>query len=100
PGLHRPKTLLGQRLNDLVRETWSEVDVIGLCIPADEAIGPGDRFIASEIAGLRATLVAVVTKTDLVPRNRLAEQLLAVSKLGEVGGPKAGAGNNVFADVV
>jgi GTP-binding protein Era len=88
PGLHKPKTLLGQRLNDLVRETWSEVDVIGLCIPADEAVGPGDRFIAGEIASLKAALVAVVTKTDLVPRARLAEQLLAVSQLGD------------FADVV
>ena len=43
PGLHRPRTLLGKRLNDLVRDTYAEVDVIGLCIPADEAIGPGDR---------------------------------------------------------
>src|SRR5947208_7869710 len=71
PGLHRPRTLLGQRLNDLVRETWSEVDVIGLCIPADEEIGRGDRFIAAEIAGLRAKVVAVVTKTDLVSRETL-----------------------------
>jgi GTP-binding protein Era len=88
PGVHKPKTLLGERLNDLVRETWSEVDVIGLCVPADEPVGPGDRFIASEIGALRATVIAVVTKTDLVPRNRLPEQLLAVSKLGD------------FADVV
>jgi GTP-binding protein Era len=88
PGVHKPKTLLGERLNDLVRATWSEVDVIGLCIPADEPIGPGDRFITSEIAGLKATVIAVVTKTDLVSRARLAEQLLAVSRLGD------------FADVV
>jgi GTP-binding protein Era len=88
PGLHKPKTLLGQRLNDLVRETWSEVDVVGLCIPADEPVGPGDRFIAGEIASLKAAVVAVVTKIDLVPRARLAEQLVAVSRLGE------------FADVV
>lgn len=97
PGLHKPRTLLGQRLNDLVHQTWSEVDVIGLCIPADEPVGPGDRFIASEIASLRATLVAVVTKTDLVPRHRLPEQLLAVSRLGEVGGSPE---RNIFADVV
>jgi GTPase len=83
PGLHRPRTLLGERLNDLVRETWSEVDVIGLCLPADEEIGRGDRFIASEIKGLQAKLVAVVTKTDLVSRERLAKQLLDVSRLGE-----------------
>jgi GTP-binding protein Era len=83
PGLHRPRTLLGERLNDLVRQTWSEVDVVGLCLPADEDIGRGDRFIAGEIAALKATVVAVVTKTDLVPRERLAKQLLAVAALGE-----------------
>jgi GTP-binding protein Era len=88
PGLHRPRTLLGERLNDLVRATWSEVDVIGLCLPADQPIGPGDRFISGEIAALRATVVAVVTKTDLVDRARLARQLAAVGELAE------------FADVV
>ncbi len=83
PGLHRPRTLLGERLNDLVREVWSEVDVIGLCIPANEEIGKGDRFIADEIAALRASVVAVVTKTDLVPKAALAKQLLAVSELAD-----------------
>ncbi|SCE96997.1 GTP-binding protein Era [Micromonospora purpureochromogenes] len=83
PGLHRPRTLLGERLNDLVRSTWSEVDVIGLCIPADEPVGRGDRFITGELAELKATVLAVVTKTDLVDKKRLAEQLLAVSQLGE-----------------
>jgi GTP-binding protein Era len=83
PGLHRPKTLLGERLNDLVRSTWSEVDVIGLCIPADEQVGRGDRFIAAEVAGLTAAVVAVVTKTDLVSKADLAAQLVAVSKLGD-----------------
>jgi GTP-binding protein Era len=83
PGLHRPRTLLGERLNDLVRQTWSEVDVIGLCLPADEEIGRGDRFIASEIASLKAKLIAVVTKTDLVDRGKLAERLLQVSELGD-----------------
>jgi GTPase len=83
PGLHRPRTLLGERLNDLVRSTWSEVDVIGLCLPADEEIGRGDRFIAAEIADLKATVIAVVTKTDLVARGTLAERLLAAQKLGD-----------------
>jgi GTPase len=83
PGLHRPRTLLGERLGDLVRQTWSEVDVIGLCMPADEDVGRGDRFIAAEIAGLKATLVAVVTKADLVSREKLAQRLLAVQELGE-----------------
>ncbi|HEY7224381.1 MAG TPA: GTPase Era [Micromonosporaceae bacterium] len=99
PGVHRPRTLLGERLNDLVRETWSEVDVIGLCIPADEPVGPGDRFIASEIASVTATVIAVVTKTDLVAHSRLPEQLLAVSRLGELT-PAPGARSQVFADIV
>jgi GTP-binding protein Era len=83
PGLHRPRTLLGERLNDLVRATWSEVDVIGLCLPADQPIGRGDRFITGEMANLHATVIAVVTKTDLVDPGRLAERLAAVGELGE-----------------
>jgi GTP-binding protein Era len=84
PGLHRPRTLLGERLNDQVRETWTSVDVVGLCIPADQEVGPGDRFIASELAGLRRRpIVAVVTKTDTVGRDVVAERLLQVAALGE-----------------
>jgi GTP-binding protein Era len=81
PGLHKPRTLLGQRLNDVVRETYAEVDVIGFCVPADEKIGPGDRFIAAELAQVRTPVIAVVTKTDKVPRQQVGEQLLAVSQL-------------------
>jgi GTP-binding protein Era len=83
PGMHKPRTLLGQRLNDLVRQTWSEVDVIGLCIPADEEVGRGDRFIAEQVVRLKATVIAVVTKTDLVSKQLLARHLLAVSELGD-----------------
>ena len=82
PGLHRPRTLLGERLNADVRAAWSEVDVVGFCLPAGEKVGPGDRFIATELAGLdRTARVAVVTKTDTVPPQRVAEQLLAVDGL-------------------
>jgi GTPase len=83
PGLHRPRTLLGERLNELVRGTLAEVDVIGLCLPANERIGPGDRFIAAELATMRAPVVAIVTKTDLVPRAVLAERLVAADALGD-----------------
>ncbi|QMU68208.1 GTPase Era [Streptacidiphilus sp. P02-A3a] len=83
PGLHKPRTLLGERLNDVVRSTWAEVDVIGFCVPADQKLGPGDKFIAKELAGIKRTpKVAVVTKTDLVDSKQLAEQLIAVSQLG------------------
>ena len=83
PGLHRPRTLLGQRLNDLVKDTYSEVDVIGLCLPADEKIGPGDRWIYEQIRTIapRTTLTVVVTKIDKVPKDRVAAQLMAVSEL-------------------
>lgn len=81
PGLHKPKTLLGERLNDVVRTTLSEVDVVGFCVPANEAVGPGDRFIAQQLRQLRTPVVALVTKTDLVSRDAVAEQLVAVSGL-------------------
>ena len=84
PGLHRPRTLLGERLNNQVRETWSSVDVVGMCIPADQSVGPGDRYIATELAHLRRTpLVAVVTKVDRVDRGTVAERLAEVGALAE-----------------
>jgi GTP-binding protein Era len=84
PGLHRPRTLLGERLDSLVRSTLTEVDVIGFCVPAPDAIGPGDKYLARELAGVKGTpVVAVVTKTDEVPPEQVANQLLAVSQLGE-----------------
>ncbi len=83
PGLHKPRTLLGQRLNDVVRGTWSEVDAVVLCVPADQPVGPGDRFIAAELRELGTPLFAVVTKTDLVGPADLAAQLLAVSALAD-----------------
>ncbi|MDV6275809.1 GTPase Era [Rhodococcus erythropolis] len=83
PGLHKPRTLLGQRLNDLVRDTYSEVDVICLCIPADETIGPGDRWIVQQIRQMapKTKLVGIVTKIDKVSRDAVGKQLLALSTL-------------------
>jgi GTP-binding protein Era len=83
PGLHRPRTLLGQRLNDLVRETWTEVDVIGFCVPADQKVGSGDAFIADELRKLaeRTPVIGIITKTDLVSPDRVGEQLLALQGL-------------------
>lgn len=84
PGVHKPRTLLGERLNALVADTWSEVDVVVMCFPANEAIGPGDRFIAEQIAAIpRVKKVAVVTKIDVADKQAVGEQLLAVQKLGQ-----------------
>jgi GTPase len=84
PGLHKPRTLLGVRLNDVVRTTLAEVDVIVFCVPADEKVGPGDKFIAAELNRIEKTpVIAVITKTDAAERSEVAAQLLALSRLGE-----------------
>jgi GTP-binding protein Era len=84
PGLHRPRTLLGERLNDLVHATWSEVDVVAVCFPSNEKIGPGDRFLVTELAKVRhTTKIAVATKTDLASPERIGEHLLDIQRLGE-----------------
>jgi GTP-binding protein Era len=84
PGLHKPRTLLGERLNDVVRTTLAEVDVIVFCVPANEKVGPGDKFIAAELNRIEKTpVIAVVTKTDATERTEVASQLLALSRLGE-----------------
>jgi GTP-binding protein Era len=84
PGMHRPRTLLGERLNTIVQDTLAEVDVIGLCIPANEKIGPGDRYINEQLDRFpRAKKVAIVTKIDRASRPAVAEQLQAVSELRE-----------------
>ncbi|MDT7741168.1 MAG: GTPase [Actinomycetota bacterium] len=85
PGLHKPRTLLGERLNDVVRTTWAEVDVVGFCVPADQEVGPGDKYIVNELRKVaeRTPIVGVLTKTDLVKRDVVAERLLALSQLAE-----------------
>ncbi len=88
PGLHRPRTLLGQRLNDVVAGTLSEVDVVAMCLPTPDRIGPGDRWIATQLAGLPPEVpkVAVVTKTDLAAPGRVVEQLAGAAELaGDLG---------------
>ena len=87
PGLHRPRTLLGERLNDLVKGTLTEVDVVGFCLPADQQVGPGDTFIAAELEAIATgrharPVVAIATKADLVGKSRLAEHLLEIDRLG------------------
>ncbi len=83
PGLHKPRTLLGERLNDLVRSTWAEVDITAVCLPASDPIGTGDRFLVTELARVRRTpKVAVATKADLVSPDRMAEHLMSISRLG------------------
>jgi GTP-binding protein Era len=83
PGLHRPRTLLGERLDDLVRASLTEVDLVVFCVAADAPVGPGDRFVATELTRLTSPVVAVVTKSDIAGPERVAAQLLAVAALGD-----------------
>ncbi|MCF7547808.1 MULTISPECIES: GTPase Era [Pseudonocardia] len=85
PGLHKPRTLLGSRLNDVVRETWAEVDVVGFCVPADQPVGRGDEFIAGELKSVagRTPVLGIVTKTDKARPEQIAERLTQMSELME-----------------
>lgn len=83
PGMHRPRTLLGERLNDMVGQALSDVDAVVLCMPADEPAGPGDRYILEAVAKTGAPIFAVLTKTDRVTRDALAERIVEVSQMHE-----------------
>ncbi|MGO2749205.1 GTPase Era [Pseudoclavibacter helvolus] len=84
PGMHRPRTLLGERLNDVVHATLAEVDVIGFCVPANEPVGPGDRFINEQLEEApKARKIAIVTKAETVSRDVLASRLVDVQGLRE-----------------
>ena len=84
PGLHRPRTLLGERLNDLVRSTWTEVDIVGFCLAANEETGPGDRKLAAEISSIqRGPVVIIVTKIDIATPDQVARRLADASELAD-----------------
>lgn len=75
PGMHKPKTLLGERLNDLVVASLSEVDLVGICFPANESIGTGDKFILQQVLQVNPNIFLVVTKTDAAKPADIAERI-------------------------
>ena len=95
PGIHRPRTLLGQRLNDVVEASLSDVDAIAFLLPADQAIGPGDRRILSRLRSefarkdkdgkwnWRRPLIAVVTKIDQLDKGQLVDKLLEIGAFAD-----------------
>lgn len=84
PGIHRPRTLLGERLNALVEATLGDVDVIGFCVPANEKLGPGDRFISERLEDFpRAKKVAILTKVDEASTSEIIDQLTRLGTLRE-----------------
>jgi GTPase len=83
PGLHKPRTLLGQRLNDLVRGTLAEVDLILQLVDAAAGVGAGDRFLAAELAKVDTPKLCVVNKLDAASRAKMVAALQAAAALGD-----------------
>lgn len=95
PGIHRPRTLLGQRLNDVVDESLADVDAIAFLLPADQEIGPGDKRILSRLRAEFATkrddgsfswkvpLIAIVTKIDELNREQLIAKLIQINEFAD-----------------
>ena len=89
PGMHKPKTALGTRLNSMVNENIDATDAVVLCLPANEDIGAGDEYIAKQIKG-RQEVFLVVTKVDTVSKSELAAKLVSVTEFAKkVGQEKA-----------
>ncbi len=83
PGVHKPKTLLGSRLNDVARDTLSGVDVVVFLIDGRAGVGGGDQFIARLLADVATTKIAVVNKVDAYAKSKVLPQLQQVAQLGE-----------------
>jgi GTP-binding protein Era len=79
PGIHKPHTLLGQRLNDTATATLVDVDVVVFVIDATAPVGRGDRFVAERVP---ATAICVVNKTDRASRAEVLGQLQVAGELG------------------
>jgi GTP-binding protein Era len=89
PGMHKPKTALGTRLNSMVNENIDATDAVVLCLPANEDIGAGDEYIAKQIKS-RQEVFLVVTKVDTVSKSELAAKLVSVTEFAKkVGQEKA-----------
>jgi GTP-binding protein Era len=83
PGIHKPKTLLGERANERALTTLGEVDVVCFLIEAPATIGPGDRFIAARLAEIATPVVLAVNKVDAATREQIVDHLAQAS--GELG---------------
>ncbi|MDU6641542.1 MAG: GTPase Era, partial [Alloscardovia omnicolens] len=94
PGIHRPRTLLGQRLNDMVDESLSDADAIAFLLPADQEIGSGDKRILSRLRSVFSRkdengqwqwtkpVIGVLTKIDGLNRSELVEKLIGMDQFG------------------
>ena len=83
PGMHKPRTLLGRRLNEVVTESLESVDIVIMTFPANEKTGAGDEHILNIVKNSRAKKIAVVTKIDTVAKETLPVRLMEVSGLAD-----------------
>ena len=83
PGYHKPKTLLGSRLNDLVRSAWSDVDLALFVVDGASGVGRGDQRVAKDLRDANRPTLSVVNKTDSMKPHEIAGALAAVSAMGD-----------------
>jgi GTPase len=83
PGYHKPRTLLGERLNEVVRQAWSDVDLALFLVDGASGVGRGDERVATDLLTARLPTFCVVNKVDIMKRDEIAVALEAASRLGD-----------------
>ena len=83
PGYHKPRTLLGERLNDVVRAAWSDVDAVLFLLDGYAGVGRGDERVAQDLHGVNAPKLCILNKVDRMNPSTIAKGLAAASKLGD-----------------
>lgn len=83
PGYHKPRTLLGSRLNEVVRAAWSDVDLALLLVDGHSGVGRGDAKVAEDLRGANCPVILVVNKIDVMSRDSIAVALTAAAELAD-----------------
>ncbi len=83
PGYHKPRTLLGSRLNEVVRAAWSDVELALFVVDGSSGVGRGDARVAEDLRAARCPTFLIVNKVDLMSRDQIAASLAAASDLGD-----------------
>jgi GTPase len=83
PGYHKPRTLLGERLNRVVRDAWNDVDLALFVVDGKSGVGRGDERVAEDLRRAKRPTICIVNKTDAMRKDDVAVALAQVSQLGE-----------------
>jgi GTP-binding protein Era len=82
PGYHKPRTLLGTRLNEVVRAAWTDVDLAVFVVDARAGVGRGDGKVAADLEPTGCPTLCVVNKIDAVSKAGVVQALVKASELG------------------